>query len=288
MFLTKSIPVRTADELAAMRRAGRVVAEMHERIREAIRPGVSTGDLDRIGREVLDRRGATSNFLGYHGYPAVICASPNDMVVHGIPSDAIVLEDGRHRVDRLRRHRRRLARRRRLHRAGGHRGAPGARAHRGGRRRRSPPRSTRWSTGGRLGDIGAAVQGVVEGAGFAVVRDYTGPRHRPGHARGPGGPQHRPARHRRPRLRSGNVLAIEPMVSAGTDETVVLDDGWSVLTADGAWAAHTEHTVAVTDDGPEILTRPELSAPASLELRRSARSRLAACATPVADVRIRV
>ena len=94
MFLTKSIPVRTAHELASMRRAGRVVAEMHERIREAIRPGVSTGDLDRIGRDVLDRRGARSNFLGYHGYPAVICASPNDMVVHGIPSDAIVLEDG--------------------------------------------------------------------------------------------------------------------------------------------------------------------------------------------------
>ena len=253
MFLTKSIPVRTADELAAMRRAGRVVAEMHERIREAIRPGVSTGDLDRIGRDVLDRRGATSNFLGYHGYPAVICASPNDMVVHGIPSDAIVLEDGDivsvdcgAIVD-------------------GWHGDAAFTAPVG----TAAPRALAlievadaalaaaidaMVDGGRLGDIGAAVQGVVEGSGFAVVRDYTG--------HGIGRAMHEdPAVHNTgrtgtgPRLRPGNVLAIEPMVSAGTDETVVLDDGWSVLTADRAWAAHTEHTVAVTDDGPEVLTR---------------------------------
>jgi methionyl aminopeptidase len=252
MFLTKSIPVRTADEVAAMRRAGRVVAEMHERIRDAIRPGVSTGDLDRIGREVLDRRGATSNFLGYHGYPAVICASPNDMVVHGIPSDDIVLEDGDivsvdcgAVVD-------------------GWHGDAAFTAPVG----TAAPRALAlievadaalaaaidaMVDGGRLGDIGAAVQGVVEGSGFAVVRDYTG--------HGIGRAMHEdPAVHNTgrpgtgPRLRPGNVLAIEPMVSAGTDETVVLDDGWSVLIADRAWAAHTEHTVAVTDEGPEILT----------------------------------
>ena len=253
MFLTKSIPVRTADELAAMRRAGRVVAEMHERIREAIRPGVSTADLDRIGREVLARRGATSNFLGYHGYPAVICASPNDMVVHGIPSEDIVLADGDiisvdcgAIVD-------------------GWHGDAAFTAPVG----TAAPRAIAlietgdaalaaaieaMVDGGRLGDIGAAVQGVVEGAGFAVVRDYTG--HGIGRAMHEDPPVHNTGRPGTGvRLRSGNVLAIEPMVSAGTDETVVLDDGWSVLTADRAWTAHTEHTVAITAAGPEVLTR---------------------------------
>jgi methionyl aminopeptidase len=252
MFLTKSIPVRTTDELAAMRRAGRVVAEMHERIREAIRPGVSTAELDRIGREVLARRGATSNFLGYHGYPAVICASPNDMVVHGIPSDDIVLADGDiisidcgAIVD------------------GWHGDAAftapvGAAAPRAMALIETGDAALAAAIdamvdGGRLGDIGAAVQGVVEGAGFAVVRDYTG--HGIGRAMHEDPPVHNTGRPGTGvRLRSGNVLAIEPMVSAGTDETVVLDDGWSVLTADRAWAAHTEHTVAITDDGPEVLT----------------------------------
>src|SRR6476660_5260448 len=94
MLFARTAAVRTSSQRAVMRRAGRVVAEMHDRIREAIRPGVTTADLDRIGRDVLDRRGAASNFLGYHGYPAVICASVNDTVVHGIPSDAIRLADG--------------------------------------------------------------------------------------------------------------------------------------------------------------------------------------------------
>jgi methionyl aminopeptidase len=252
MFLTKSIPVRTADELAGMRRAGKVVAEMHDRIRAAIRPGVSTLDLDLIGREVLDRRGATSNFLGYHGYPAVICASPNDMVVHGIPGAGIVLAagdvvsidcgaivDGWHGDAAFT--------------APVGEAAPRAMAMIDAADRALGAAIAAMVDGGRLGDIGAAVQGVVEGAGFAVVRDYTG--------HGIGRAMHEdPAVHNTgkagtgTRLRSGNVLAIEPMVSAGTDETVVLDDGWSVLTADGAWAAHTEHTVAVTDDGPEVLT----------------------------------
>ena len=254
MFLTRTIPVRTADELAAMRRAGRVVAEMHERIRAAIRPGVSTLELDHIGRGVLERRGATSNFLHYHGYPAVICASPNDMVVHGIPGRDVVLADGDiisidcgAVVD------------------GWHGDAafttavgsadPRALALIDAAERALAAAVDAMVDGGRLGDIGAAVQGVVEDAGFAVVRDYTG--------HGIGRAMHEdPAVHNTgragtgPRLRAGNVLAIEPMVSAGTDETVVLDDGWSVLTADGAWAAHTEHTVAITPDGPEVLTRP--------------------------------
>src|SRR6187200_2268852 len=94
MLFARTAAVRTSSQRAVMRRAGRVVAEMHDRIREAIRPGVTTAQLDRIGREVLDRRGAQSNFLGYHGYPAVICASPNEVIAHGIPSDDVVLDEG--------------------------------------------------------------------------------------------------------------------------------------------------------------------------------------------------
>src|SRR5215218_6657321 len=85
---------RDADELNKMRKAGKVVAEMHSRIRDAVRPGVSTMDLDRVGREVIERNGARSNFLGYHGLPAVICTSPNSMIVHGIPSEKVILEEG--------------------------------------------------------------------------------------------------------------------------------------------------------------------------------------------------
>ena len=106
---------RNADELAKMRRAGRVVAEMHEATREAARPGVTTAEIDAVARQVLERRGATSNFLGYHGFPAVICTSPNDMIVHGIPG-RLPAGGGRHPLDRLRRDHRGLPRRRRVHR----------------------------------------------------------------------------------------------------------------------------------------------------------------------------
>ena len=101
-----------------MRRAGRVVAEMHEVCTRAAKPGATTLDVDAVAREVLERRGARSNFLGYHGFPAVVCTSPNDVIVHGIPSDDVVLEDGRHPLDRLRGDHRGLARRRRGHGAG--------------------------------------------------------------------------------------------------------------------------------------------------------------------------
>jgi len=237
-----------------MRRAGRVVAEMHDCIRAAVRPGVSTGELDRIGREVLSRRHATSNFLGYHGYPAVICASPNSMVVHGIPSDDIVLVEGDLLsidcgaiVD----------------------GWHGDAAFTVGVGEISPEAAHMIAVteaslaaaiavthaGNRLGDIGHAVESVAAAEGLGVVEGYTG------HAIGL-------AMHEAPnvpnqgtpgtgaRLRVGNVLAIEPMIVMGDIATDVLDDEWSVVTSDGSWAAHAEHTVAITDDGPEILTVP--------------------------------
>lgn len=235
-----------------MRRAGRVVAEMHERTRAALRPGVTTGELDRIGREVLAARGATSNFLGVAGtYPAVICASPNEVVVHGIPGGRVLTDgdiisvdcgaivDGWHGDA--------------AYTAGVGVIAPDAQRLIDVAERSLAAGIAAMVPGGHLGDIGHAVQGVVEGAGLCVVDGYTG--------HGIGQAMHEsPAvpnvgwPGRGPRLRSGNVLAVEPMVAIGTAETNVLDDDWTVVTVDGTWAAHAEHTIAVTDDGPEILT----------------------------------
>lgn len=250
----RTTPVRSTSEVAVMRRAGRVVAEMHEAIRAAIAPGVSTAALDRIGREVLDRRGAGSNFLGYHGYPAVICASPNDVIVHGIPAEDVVLAEGDivaidcgAVVD------------------GWHGDAAftapvGTVSEEAARLITVSEAALAAAVatmvdGGRVGDIGDAVSGVVEAAGFSGVREYTG--HGIGRAMHEAPPVPNHGRRRTGlRFRPGTVLAVEPMVNAGGPGTEVLDDGWSVVTADGSWSAHAEHTVAVTPDGPEILTRP--------------------------------
>ncbi len=244
---------RSTAEIRTMRRAGRVVAEMHDRIRSALRPGVTTLQLDAIGREVLERRGARSNFLGYHGYPAVICASPNDVVVHGIP-DGRVLDDGDivsidcgAIVD-------------------GYHGDAAFTAGVGTidaeaerlldvTRRALEVGIAELRPAGRLGDLGAVIEATVERAGFSVVRDYVGhgigtAMHEPPDVPNFG----RPGRGRK--VAAGDVFAVEPMVCAGSEATEVLDDGWTVVTVDGSLAAHWEHTVAVTDDGPEILTLP--------------------------------
>jgi methionyl aminopeptidase len=244
---------RSLDEIRTMRRAGRVVAEMHERIRAALRPGVTPSQLDAIAREVLERRGARSNFLGYHGYPAVICTSPNDVVVHGIPDGRVLDEGDIISID-----------------CGavvdGYHGDAAFTAGIGGidaeaerlievTRRSLHAGIAELRAGGRLGDLGAAVQATIERAGFSVVRDYVG------HGIGTAMHEHPDVpntgrRGRGAKVGVGDVLAIEPMVSAGSGDTRVLDDGWTVTTIDGSWAAHWEHTVAVTDDGPEILTLP--------------------------------
>jgi methionyl aminopeptidase len=247
--------LRSASDLAKMRKAGRVVAEMHACIRAAIRPGVTTLELDRIGRDVLERRGARSNFLGYGNPPftGVICASPNDVIVHGIPGplrleegdiisiDCGAIVEGWHGdaafttgVGAIDDDDRRLIEATEASLAAG---------------------IAAMQPGGRLSDIGAAVQRAAEAAGFSVVKEYTG--HGIGMAmhEAPDVPNWgRPGKGRR--LAPGQTYAVEPMVCAGSARTHVLDDDWTVVTADGSRAAHTEHTIAITEAGPEILTRP--------------------------------
>ncbi len=241
-----------------MRKAGRVVAEMLELTAQAARPGVTTAELDRVARQVLERRGARSNFLGYPGgpgvapFPAVICTSPNNVVVHGIPGpyvleegDIISLDCGAI-VD-------------------GYHGdaavtvAVGQASALAEKLVRVTKESLQAGIGqlvegNRLHEVGLAVQTVAEGAGLSVVRGYVG------HAIGtrmhedPQVPNYWPGSPG-PKLRTGMVFAVEPMVNAGAPGTVVLDDGWTVVTADGSLSAHFEHTIAVTDDGPEVLTQ---------------------------------
>jgi methionyl aminopeptidase len=237
-----------------MRRAGRVVAEMHERTRALLRPGVTTAQLDAAARAVLESRGATSNFLGYHGYPAVICASVNDEVVHGIPGDRVLTDGDVVSID-----------------CGavvdGWHGdaAYSAVVGEGTEAAEHLVEVCRLSldagiaalvAGNRMGDLGHAVQSVAEAAGCAVVTDYAG------HAIGR-------AMHESPsvpnvgrvgtgrRFAVGDVYAIEPMITAGRADVAEDEaDGWTVRTVDGSLAAHWEHTIAVTRDGPEVLTLP--------------------------------
>ncbi len=244
---------RNAGELAKMRRAGKVVAEMHEATREAARPGVTTAYLDSVARDVLSRRGATSNFLGYHGFPAVICTSPNDMIVHGIPGDYVLEEGDILSIDCG-------AIIEGYHGDAAYTMAIGAVPEEARRLIEVTERSL-WAgieqlvAGHRLHEVGRAVQDVAEGAGFTVVREYVG------HAIGtamheqPQVPNYWPGSPG-PVLKTGMVYAVEPMVNAGSPETRVLDDNWSVVTADGHLSAHFEHTIAVTDDGPEVFTLP--------------------------------
>jgi methionyl aminopeptidase len=244
---------RAVEEIAKMRRAGKVVAEMHAATRETARPGVTTAELDVIAREVLRRRGAKSNFLNYRGFPAVICTSPNDMIVHGIPGGYVLSEGDILSVD-----------------CGaiveGYHADAAFTTPIG-----SVPASTSrllevteqslWAgiaelrPGNRLHEVGRAVQNVAEAAGFYVIREYVG------HAIGtamheePQVPNYWPGT-AGPVLKSGMVFAVEPMVNAGGPGTRLLEDGWSVVTEDGSLSAHFEHTIAVTEDGPEVLTLP--------------------------------
>ncbi len=242
---------RNADELNKMRKAGKVVAEMHEATRAAIRPGITTMDLNKVAAAVIEKRGARSNFLNYHGFPAVICTSPNDMIVHGIPGDYVLKEGDIISVD-----------------CGAIvEGYHGDAAYTAGvgeisavaKKLIEVTERSMWAgieqltIGNRLHEVGRAVQNLAEAAGYGVVREYVG------HAIGtamhemPQVPNYWPGTPG-PTLKEGMVFAVEPMINVGGIESYVLEDGWGVMTEDGSLSAHFEHTIAVTENGPEVFT----------------------------------
>ncbi|HLZ61327.1 MAG TPA: type I methionyl aminopeptidase [Ktedonosporobacter sp.] len=248
-----AIIIKSQGELAKIRATGRIVAAILDELRSAVHPGITTADLDRLCADAVKRYGARSSSLGYHGYPAYLCTSVNEEVVHGIPGQRVLAEgdvvtidfaasyQGWHadsaitvpvgevapEVERLLK----------VTEESLYRGIAAARA------------------GRRLQDIGRAVQQYVEGAGFSVVRQYGG--------HGVGRSMHEDPQvlnYIEPQypnylLRPGMVIAIEPMVIMGKPETTVLSDEWTVVSTDSTYAAHFEHTVAITEGDAVILTR---------------------------------
>jgi len=245
------IIAKSAAEIEVMREAGRITARALDAVSSAVRPGVTTADLDAIAEDVIVKAGARPAFKGYHGFPATLCTSVNDQVVHGIPGGRVLKEGEIVSVD-----------------CGaivdGYYG-DSARTFPVGQvsaaanrlmdvtKRSLEAGIARCRPGMRLYDVSAAVQEVAEAAGFSVVREYVG--HGIGRSmhEDPQVPNYGKAG-TGPTLRTGMVLAIEPMINAGAADVRSLDDGWTVVTLDGAMSAHFEHTVAVTEDGPLVLT----------------------------------
>ena len=246
------IQVKSEAEIATMRAAGLVVGRTLETLRAAVAPGVTTGELDAIAEESIRGAGATPSFKGYHGFPATICASVNEEIVHGIPGPKILREGDIVSID-----------------CGaivdGYHGDAAVTVAVG-----SAPdellelirvcEDAMWQglaaaqVGGRLSDIGHAIETSISSrGGYGIVREYTGhgigtEMHQDPHVPNFGRPG------RGPWLQKGLALAVEPMVNLGSRHTRLLDDGWTVVTADGKRSAHFEHTVALTDDGPWVLT----------------------------------
>jgi methionyl aminopeptidase len=251
------IVIKSELELAKMREAGRIVLAVLDQVEAACVPGVTTAALNRIAARELERARARSAFLGYGPrglppYPAVLCTSINEVVVHGIPSEHEVLREGDiigidfacykdgYCADAARTI------------AVGVVSAP-ARALLDATRGSLHRAIELCRSGNRLGDVGAAIERFAHERGYATVRDFTG--------HGIGRAMHEPPdvpNYGQPgrglRLRSGLVIAIEPMLNAGSRHVRVLDDGWTIVTEDGSLSAHFEHTVAITDDGPRVLT----------------------------------
>lgn len=247
-----SVTIKSAREIEYMREAGRLLAEVHEELAAYVKPGISTKDIDRYGEKLIRDRGCIPNFLNYNGYPASICVSVNDEVVHGIPTDHRILQEGDIvSLDAG------------LIYKGYHSDA--ARTHGVGKisaeaqklidvTRQSFFEGIKFAKGGnRLHDISNAIADYAESFGYGVVRDLVG--HGIGTAlhEDPQIPNYRMIR-RGIRLIPGMTLAIEPMINAGTYDVCWLDDDWTVVTEDGSLSAHYENTVLITDGEPEILT----------------------------------
>lgn len=258
MGSTRLITKKTSADFDKMKVAGRCVAAIHAATREAVVPGVTTGELDAIARTVLNEWDCVSSFLGYGGpqnpFPGVICTSHNSMIVHGIPGDYALAEGDIISID-----------------AGAiFEGWHGDAAYTVAVGEVSDDvasllevtEKALWAGleqavhGNRLGDIGAAVEGVAAPHGLGVVRDYVG--HGIGRQmhEAPSVPNFGVAG-KGLRLKTGMALAIEPMFNLGTQASSVLDDAWTVVTADGAWSAHFEHTVLLTEEGSIVSTLPE-------------------------------
>jgi methionyl aminopeptidase len=248
-----AILIKTAAEIEKMRRSGEILHQVHEAVRPMIVAGASTMDLEKVAAAKMDALHAVSAFKGYHGFPAVLCTSVNSEVVHGIPSPKRILADGDIIsidcgviVDGFY--------------------SDSAVTYAVG----TPSPATKKlldvtqasleaaiqqaQVGGRLFDISSTVQEMCEAAGFGVVKEFVG--------HGIGRSMHEDpqvpnfgAHGKGPRLKAGMVLAIEPMINAGGAGVKVLPDGWTTVTLDGSYSAHFEHTVAVTKDGPRVLTR---------------------------------
>ena len=247
-----AIILKTAEQIRLMKEAGRITGEAILKARDVIRPGVSTWEVDRVIHDYIVKCGAKPSFLGYAGFPGSACVSVNSEVIHGIPSRKRILEEGdlvKVDVGAL------------------YRGYHGDSAKTFAVGRVSPEATrliertrecfyrgvAKAVAGNRIGDVGHAVQACAEEAGFSVVREYVG--------HGVGSHLHEEpdvpnygTEGRGCRLYAGMTIAIEPMVNAGGAGVRVLPDGWTVVTSDGRLSAHYEHTVAITDDGPVLLT----------------------------------
>ncbi len=247
-----SVTIKSAREIELMREAGRLLAEVHDELAAFVKPGISTKDIDKLGEKLIRDRGCIPNFLNYNGYPASICVSVNDEVVHGIPNAHRILQEGDIvSLDAG------------LIYKGYHSDA--ARTHAVGKISKEAQQLidvTRQSffegikyakAGNRLHDISNAIAAYAESFGYGVVRDLVG--HGIGTAlhEDPQIPNFKQLR-RGMKLMPGMTLAIEPMINAGTWEVCWLDDDWTVVSEDGSLSAHYENTVLITDGEPEILT----------------------------------
>jgi len=244
--------LKQQSEIEKIRASNGIVAEILAELKEKVQEGVTTLDLDRISEELVLKKGAKPAFKGYHGYPFSLCASINEQVIHGLPSQRVLMEGDIVGLDfGVCYH--------------GYYGDAALTVPVGKISKEasmllkateeSLARAIQEATvGNRIGDISAAVQNHVEAAGFSVVRDFVG--------HGIGRNLHEDPqipnygiKGRGVALKAGMVLAIEPMVNAGTYKVRMLTDGWTAVTADGRLSAHFEHTIAITDHGPEILSR---------------------------------
>ncbi len=245
------ITIKSPQELDSMRRAGAVVGAVIDLMKASVEPGMTTKDLDKIAYKEITRHGAKPTFMGYRGFPASICTSVNEEIVHGIPGKRVLREGDIVKIDV---------------------GAtiegmigdaavsiavgevtPEAAALMDDTRLSLEEGIKAAQPGGRVGDIGAAVQAYGESRGYGVVREFVG--HGVGRAlhEDPQVPNYGQAG-MGPLLRVGMCIAIEPMFNMGDWHTKILDDEWTVITADGKLSAHFEHSIAITKDGPEILT----------------------------------